>query len=471
MNASIFGLSRARRAAACALVAACAAAAPARAADTRAFALCSDFSTGSLSAVDLVTRVVSPDVAPIGSDAMARWSNGRLYVVNRFGQDNVEAIDPAGWGITQYSVGNGSNPQDIAFVAPGRAYVSRYGSTTLLIVNPATGAQLGTVSLAGFADSDGLPEMARMARFGNRLFVACQRLENFAVTQPAVVVVVDTDADTVLDVNPALPGKQGIPLAGRNPVTAFITDRAHSRLLIGVAGSYGALDGGIEAIDPNTLTSLGIVLPETALGGDISDLEIRDGGHAYALVTLASSNQLVSWDPGNGAVLDTLTTASGGFSLPDMEANDRGELYVCRNDFSSPGLLVFRMSDDALVAGPLSTGLPPLSVTFDHASDAVTGTPGPIPAPAAGLALSTPWPNPVRGSARFAITAPAGVAARLELLDLAGRRVRALDAPPGAGTIVWDRTDEQGRRMPAGVYLARARAGGATRTVRVVVID
>jgi hypothetical protein len=463
--------SKAGRAVALALLLVACAVAPARATDTRAFALCSDFSTGSLSAVDLGTRVVSQDVAPIGPDAMARWFGGRLYVVNRFGQDNVEPIDPAGWGITQYSVGNGSNPQDIAFVGPGRAYVSRYGSTSLLIVNPVTGAQLGSVSLAGFADSDGLPEMARMARFGNRLFVACQRLENFAVTQPAVIVVVDTDADTVLDVNPALPGIQGIPLTGRNPVTAFLTDRAHSRLLIGVAGNYGALDGGIEAIDPNTLTSLGIVVPETALGGDISDLEIRDGGHAYALVTLSNANQLVSWDPGSGVVLDTLTTASGGFSLPDMEANDRGELYVCRNDFASPGLLVFRMSDDALVAGPLSTGLPPLAVTFDHASDAITGAPLPTPAPATGLALSAPWPNPVRTTARFAITAPATATVRIELVDVSGRHVRTLTARPGAGAVTWDRTDEQGRRVPSGVYLARAIAGSATRAVRVVVID
>jgi len=463
--------NRARHAAALVLAAACAVAAPARAADTRAFAICSDFSTGSLSAVDLVTRTVSPDVAPIGPDAIARWSAGRLYVVNRFGQDNIEVIDPAGWGITQYSVGNGSNPQDIAFVAPGRAYVSRYGSTSLLIVNPATGAQLGTVSLADFADSDGLPEMARMVRFGNRLFVACQRLENFAVTQPSVVVVVDTDADTVLDVNPAVPGKQGITLTGRNPVTPFITDRTHHRLLIGVSGSYGALDGGVEAIDPNTLTSLGIVLPESALGGDISDVEIRDGNHAYALVTLANANQLVSWDPGTGTVLDTLTTANGGFSLPDMEANDRGELYVCRNDFASPGLLVFRMSDDTFLAGPLSTGLPPLAVTFDHANDAVTAVPAPASGAATSLALSAPWPNPVRASARFAISAPAGAAVQLNLIDVSGRRIRTLEARSGTDAIVWDRTDEQGRRVPAGIYLARARAGDAQRSVRVVVID
>src|SRR5207249_392044 len=61
----------------------------AQASHNRAFVLTSDFTTGSLSVVDLDTRTVSKDVASVGSDAVARFYDGLLYVVNRFGADNI----------------------------------------------------------------------------------------------------------------------------------------------------------------------------------------------------------------------------------------------------------------------------------------------------------------------------------------------------------------------------------------------
>ena len=54
---------------------------------------------------------------------------GRIYVVNRLNADNIQIIDPQQGYTTpanaQVSVGNGSNPQDIAFVNATKAYVSR----------------------------------------------------------------------------------------------------------------------------------------------------------------------------------------------------------------------------------------------------------------------------------------------------------------------------------------------------------
>ena len=95
---------------------------PALAAQTRAFILTTDFSTGSLSVNALGTTAVTKDVAAVHSDAVMRWYGGLLYVVNRFGQDNIQVIDPAqGYAtVRQFSTGNGTNPQDICFVSPTR---------------------------------------------------------------------------------------------------------------------------------------------------------------------------------------------------------------------------------------------------------------------------------------------------------------------------------------------------------------
>ena len=355
----------------CALLAGCSANStitrPVNSAPDEAIVLTSDFATGGLSVIDLDTRVVSSNVGrPVHSDATLRTYGGMIYVVNRFGQDNIQVIDPGTRFATlrQFSTGNGSNPQDIVFASALKAYISRLGSANLLIVDPRTGLERGTISLAAFADGDGLPEMARMALVGNYLFVACQRLTNFLGVNPSAVAVIDTRTDAIVDVDPATPGVQAIPLNGRNPVTELVYDPGTTTLLVGCAGLYGALDGGIERIDPAAFRALGVVATEAVLGGDIGDIAWNGPDHSYAIVSDASFNSsLVAWSPTTGALLDTVYSP-GGFSLPDCEVNGRGELYVCDNRLTAPGVRVFRAGADTLLAGPLDTGLPPSQIAF-----------------------------------------------------------------------------------------------------------
>lgn len=442
------------------------------AADTRGFVLTTDFSTGSLSVVDLASRAVSQDVAGVFSDAVARWDHGLLFVVNRLGQDNIQVIDPgAGYAtIQQFSVGNGTNPQDIAFTSPTRAYVSRLGSPDLLIVNPTTGAPLGSISLAAFADADGNPEPARMIRVGRYLYVALQRLAGFSATDTSLVAIVDTQADTVVDAAPAVPGRQAIVLARTNPVTTFSLDADAHRLLIGCAGHYGVLDGGIVEIPLDTPSPVtDVVVSEAALGGDIGDIAWNGPDHSYAIVSDASFNTLlISWSAVTHAKLATLF-APGGFVLPDCELNDRGELYVCDNDFGAPGLFVYRAGADTLIAGPLDTGLPPAQVVFDHAT-ATAGVTTEIPRT---LALSVPAPNPVRSRASFTLTLAAAGKSDVAVFDPAGRRIRTLvrgELPAGVHRLSWNLADEAGYRVGSGVYLVRAQSAGESMVRRVLVV-
>jgi hypothetical protein len=63
--------------------------------------------------------------------------------------------------------------------------------------------------------------------------------------------------------------------------------------------------------------------------------------------------------------------------------------------------------------------------------------------------------------------------ARVEVFDLAGRRVRSLangPFPAGPTPLDWNLADGSGRRVAAGVYLVRAVADGATAIRRIVVL-
>ena len=74
-------------------------------------------------------------------------------------------------------------------------------------------------------------------------------------------------------------------------------------------------------------------------------------------------------------------------------------------------------------------------------------------------------PNPFGDRTTLRFTLPEAADARVEVLDLLGRRVALLaDGPAEAGThtVVWD-----GAGAPAGVYVVRLATGTAVRTLRV----
>jgi hypothetical protein len=100
--------------------------------------------------------------------------------------------------------------------------------------------------------------------------------------------------------------------------------------------------------------------------------------------------------------------------------------------------------------------------------------PGPVavaPAPTT-LALGVA-PNPARGACRFrlALDAPGDVA--IDVFDVMGRRVRSLRPGwkhAGVSEIPWDRRDDAGAPVAAGVYLARVTRGACSAETRVVLV-
>lgn len=89
--------------------------------------------------------------------------------------------------------------------------------------------------------------------------------------------------------------------------------------------------------------------------------------------------------------------------------------------------------------------------------------------PAVELALTSVRPNPAADEFRVGFALRDGSAARLELLDLAGRRVLAREVGGlGRGPHVLDLPGT--RTLPAGVYLVRLTQGGESRTTRAALI-
>src|SRR5262245_32089393 len=102
---------------------------------------------------------------------------------------------------------------------------------------------------------------------------------------------------------------------------------------------------------------------------------------------------------------------------------------------------------------------------------------GPVAAPdrpvEARFYLDRPFPSPGRGAVRMSFGLDAPSDALLEVIDVAGHRVRTLtqgSMPAGPASVVWDGHDGSGHTVAPGIYYARRSAGGHRVTREFVIL-
>jgi hypothetical protein len=409
-------------------------------------------------------------VQSVHSDAVARYYGGLVYVVNRFGGDNIQILNPGtGFGtVRQFSVGNGSDPHDVVVVSPTKAYVTRYNQTDMWIVNPSTGLQTGSVDFSSFADVDGIPEMDQMALVGDNLFVTVQRIDRntWGPAGQSYVAVIDVNTDTFVDTDHMTPGTQAIALTGTNPYTTLQLDSYSGNLYVGCAGYWGLQDGRVETIDPYSLSHTGTIFTETAAGGDFLDVEIVLGQYGFALIQNASFHtELISFDPQTGLKTGTLYNP-GAYVLQDIELAPTGELFLADRTVTNPGIRVYDAETGAQITTvPIDVGLPPFDITFSVPVQ--TGT-ADTPAIAA---LGQNYPNPFNPSTTIPFTLAGEAHVRLTVYDVSGKLVAMLvDDVLSAGPhqVTWNARTAGG--AASGVYFVRMEANGVSVARKLVLL-
>jgi len=416
---------------------------------------------------------VSGDLAVIPGDPVGRYHESKVYVVGRGGANLVQIYDPdAGFVLVrEFSIGAGRNPQDIAFDAAGEAYVSCYDEAVLLRIDVDHGIVLDTIDTSPFADADGLPETGWMIALDDILYITCQKLDRnnwYAPTGPGALLVFDMAAETWVDMDAAAPGIQPIVLTGADPYTRIeaVDDGAGGwNLRMGCVGFFGLQDGGIEEVDPITGASLGYVVTEQKLGGDITAFT-GTGDDIHVLVSDASFiTSLRRFDPATGSV--TVLDTGNGYVHADLAWDGDFQLYLADRTVGAAGLRVFdTVSGTELTTGVLATGLPPFMFI-----PSATGGASVVPAADAdGLRLSNPYPNPCNPAADLQIQGRPDRLVRVGVFDLAGRRLqdRTLETDArGRAVFRFDGRDRQGRSLSAGVYrvVIQDETGFAARTL------
>ena len=214
-----------------------------------------------------------------------------------------------------------------------------------------------------------------------------------------------------------------------------------------------------------------------------------------------NASGVAQWTP-DGVPL--CTTSAGSF-LPDMIADGAGGSVVCWHDSrnGSPDIYAQRIdaggvtlwtTDGVLLSAAPSTQFSPRMAsdgfggaivawrdyraggTSDLYATRVTRG-GTIPTgvgatPALPLITGNNYPNPFSNTTAMDITVDSATDVAVEIFDVAGRRVRAINVGrvrAGTSPIHIDGRDQRGRLLASGLYFCRIRAGDATATRKVVI--
>ncbi|BDA77867.1 hypothetical protein LPTSP3_g07970 [Leptospira kobayashii] len=315
-----------------------------------------------------------PGLTPIHSDAVARFQNGKVYVVNRLGKDSIQILDPnlSYQTTAEWSIGEATNPQDIILsVSHSKAFVSLYGSRFLRILHSETGSIIGNIDLGSYSESspspDRLPEMVGMISVGNSLYVCLQRLDRndpsgyFPPYGRSLLVEIDMIADQVI-------GTYEFPVPNPLGKPQFVKLFGEDHLVFATANRLGflsAMDGGVTAFRLSSKTFLpGILYDEKTAGGDILAVQIANDNLGYASVLDASFNKTLQvFNPSNGQKLNTLLSipTSTDASLSSLLIARDGILYVGNKEFERPGVSMYdtKNNSNLLSPTPISVDLQP----------------------------------------------------------------------------------------------------------------
>ena len=114
----------------------------------------SDYHSGTLEWMVIEDNSSVESCIEIYSDAVLDSYNGNLYMLEKYGADNIMKFDPSKCGksgiIYQIHLGNNWNPQDIEFLNRKKAYISNMNEPEITIFNPETGEIVSSIDISKY---------------------------------------------------------------------------------------------------------------------------------------------------------------------------------------------------------------------------------------------------------------------------------------------------------------------------------
>ena len=324
-------------------------------APSRVAAVSGDFvATGILSTVDAPSLAVdSGAVAGVaGADPAIRRLGDELFVINRFGGDNVTIVDAGTLALVdQLATGSGSNPQDVAVVGD-KLYVAALGADSVLVIDRTDPDPIVEIDLSTL-DDDGFPDCVSAAAVGTRVYVVCGLLDNFAADVAAKLVVIDTTDDSV---------ETSIDLPSRNPL-GWLEAVGSDLYMVTVPDFQDYSEGCLVRITTGATPTATCAISNDAIDGyltEISPAGDQVWGVRYAYdASFNGSGDVVPVDL-DADTIGTVVDAAGVQATDLTSCGDH--VFIADKAAGAEGLRVYQVEGTSLVelsTAPLDIGLPP----------------------------------------------------------------------------------------------------------------
>lgn len=324
---------------------------------TKLFIAESDFQSGLLEWMSIENNIVSSQGLSIYSDAGVHSFGGYLYVLERFGADNVMKFDPSkndqSGVVYQKHLGDNWNPSDIEFLSATKAYVSNMNEPKITVFNPSSSEVLQNIDISTYTfrpDSNVSPYANDMVLVGSDLYVMLQRRNGYKPGAPTLILKVNTSTDAVTDT---------VPCQFTNGYGMAYCDGV---LYVSNPGSgYSLGDGAIEAVTLAT-KQVRTVIDETALGGNPNQIVHKSGTHFYVQNYIGWKNvKVVEIDAATGSIVETLPDIKDAFGGICYDSTDN-RLYVGERDSVEMGIRIFENNQQVGSTVKSANSLPPIGM-------------------------------------------------------------------------------------------------------------
>jgi len=347
---------------------------------------------GSQSGAHALMSTVAPynaltNLAPTSTTDLGVACYGQaIFRLEKFGRNSItkfslEAPTSHEW---QYSTTDAddemefsnSNPYDVISVSDTKAYVIRYGSPDVWIVDPSAGNganfKTGMLDLRAYADADGKPEIASGVVVNGKLFLAMQRIDYTDNYLPgtAYVAVFDTVTDTEIDTGTGSVFK-GVQLPAKNPLKMEYL-AANDTIYLQAVGKYEGFvlpayyDGGIVTLNPNDYQTSLLVDDgdaDTHIYGNIINMALVSPQKGYFVGYAEwADTSLYSFNPTTGSVDGQPVAQLEHLDISDINVDNTGRLWVGRR--GDAGITLVDSNTDQILEPLIATDLNPIQIVF-----------------------------------------------------------------------------------------------------------
>lgn len=313
-----------------------------------------------------------------------------IYHIGRYGIDTLSKykFDNKDAQLWSYSTQDDQdsltrNPYQLLQISDEKAYLLRYGSGLVWVVNPqaqnAEDFKLATLDISAYAsnNSSGTPNPSSAVVHDDKLYIAMQRQSDQFVPDTAYIAVFDTTTDTEIETNANDEDAfKGIPIAGVNPLGGSLVV-ANDKVYVTTRNAYSSTDlsgSKIEAISPvdysvtTVLSAASIPNNESAFITTSAVVSEQKGyflsEQAFFTPSYHTKSTVHEFNPSTGEIIASNIAGTGEDGISSMKLDAAGFIWLSVQNPANPGIDIIDSSSNEKYGQRLGTTLNPSAIRF-----------------------------------------------------------------------------------------------------------